>query len=132
MRVLGGYLAAVAAAITVLMLAGASAALVEPSPPIFAELVFPSDWGSVAITFVMATLFVTVFAMPGFLLCLAVSVRLGLRHPAIHMACGAAIGLVLGRLFAVTVDHPVQAAVAGAVGGAVYWQLAVRGVAGRR
>jgi uncharacterized membrane protein YdjX (TVP38/TMEM64 family) len=131
-RVLGGYLAAVAAAITVLMLVGASAALVEPSPPIVAEPVFPSDWGSVAITFVMATLFVTVFAMPGFLLCLAVSVRLGLRHPAIHMACGAAIGLVLGRLLPVTVDHLVQAAVAGAVGGAVYWQLAVRGVAGQR
>ncbi len=63
MRVLGGYLAAVAAAITVLMLAGASAALVDPSPPTVAEPVFPSDWGSVAITFVMATLFVTVFAM---------------------------------------------------------------------
>jgi uncharacterized membrane protein YdjX (TVP38/TMEM64 family) len=126
---LGGYLAAVAASVTVLMLTGATVAPFEP-PPV-AEPALPSDWVTVAITFVMATLFVTVFAMPGFLLCLAVPVRAGLRHPAIHVACGGVIGLVLGHLFAGLADRPLQAAVAGAVGGAVYWWIAVRGVAGR-
>ncbi|MCJ2079454.1 hypothetical protein MKK68_28130 [Methylobacterium sp. E-016] len=129
MRVLGGYLAAVAAAVTVLMLAGATAALVGPPPPPVAEPDFPSDWVTVAITFVMATLFVTVFALPAFLVCQAVSVLTGLRHPAVHVVCGVAIGLTLWRLFSGMVDRPVQAAVAGAVGGAVYWRLAVRGIA---
>ena len=131
MRVLGGYVASVAAAVTALMLAGAAATLFEAPPPLAAGPHFPSDWISVAVTFVMATLLVTVFAMPAFLLCLGISIRTRRRHLAIHVACGSAIGLALGRLFASMVDRPLQAAGAGAVGGAVYWWLAVRAGPGR-
>ncbi|MGH1587241.1 hypothetical protein ACRBEV_01425 [Methylobacterium phyllosphaerae] len=126
MRVLGGYLVAVAASVTALMLASAVGALFEPPPPPVAEPAFPSDGVSVAIVFVMATLMVTVFALPAFLLCLAVSVWTGWRHPAIHVVCGVGIGLALWRLFVGRVDRPVLAVCAGAVGGGVYWWLAVR------
>lgn len=103
-RVLGGYIASVAAAVTALMLASAAVALFEPSPSPAAGPAFP-----------------TVFAMPAFLLGLAVSIRTGLRHPAIHVACGGAIGLSLGRLFTGLVDRPIASTLAGAVGGGVYW-----------
>lgn len=126
MRVLGGYLAAVAAAVTTLMLASAAGALFGTPPTPAAEPTVPSDLISVAITFVIATLFVTVFATPAFLLCLAVSIRTGWRHPTIHVACGGAIGLALGHLFAGMVERPLQAVSAGVVGGGVYWWLAVR------
>lgn len=126
-RVLGSYLAAVAASVSVLMLIDAVERKFEPPLPPLPEPVLPYDWISLAIMLVMIMLYVTVTALPAFLLCLAFSVRLGLRHPAIHVACGCGVGLMLGRLFAPGYfDRPVQVAAAGAVGGAVYWRLPVR------
>ncbi|WP_331327714.1 hypothetical protein [Methylobacterium fujisawaense] len=127
---LGGYLASVAVAVLAFALIEAAAKSFEPPLPL-AGPSLPADWISVAIALVMATLLVTVVAMPALLLCLAVSVRMDWRHPTIHVACGVAIGFALGRLFAGPVDRSVLAAASGAVGGAVHWRLAVRGVAGR-
>ncbi|MDP4021980.1 hypothetical protein Q8W71_05025 [Methylobacterium sp. NEAU 140] len=96
MRVLGSYLASVAAALAVYMLTDAVQRMAEPPVPVSAESALALDWISVAITLVMAMLLATAFALPAFLLCLAVSVRAGSRHPALHVACGAAVGLALG------------------------------------
>lgn len=127
-RVLGGYLASVAAAVTTFTLFDVPARMLSSPAPLPSEttITLPDDWITVAVTFAMALFLAGLFALPAFLVCLTVSVRAGLRHPAFHMACGTAIGLGLWRLFVDIVDRPVTSAIAGAVGGAVYWWLAVR------
>ena len=125
-RVLGGYFAAVAAAAAAFVLLDGASRMLAPPAPVPTETAFPSDWITVAITLGMALFLVGLFALPAFLLCLTVSVRAGIGHPAFHVICGSAIGLGLWRLFIDIVDRPLASILSGAAGGAVYWWLAAR------
>ncbi len=125
-RVLGAYLASVVAAVATFMLLEAVKHISSPPVAVTDEVPFPNDWFTVALSVSMVLLIVGLMAFLPFLLCLAISVCAGIRHPAFHVACGCAIGLTLWGIFSSNVDEPILTVIAGAVGGAVYWRLAVR------
>lgn len=125
-RGVASYAAAVLASSLSFVALDAIGVALEAAAPSSFENTAPFHWSDPIIAFGFMLLLVGLFALVPFALCLAISVRAGIWHPAFHVACGGVIGLGLGRLFAGMVDRPIPAVLAGAVGGIVFWWMAER------